>query len=463
MVTSSHNVVVVGAGPAGVRAVETLVAAGVRPTVVDEAAKPGGQIFRSPPDELKRSARGVYGFEAARAIRVHGAFDRLVGQIDYRPGATVWNIGPKRLDVLIGGRSSTVPWDYLVLATGAMDRVIPFEGWTLPGVFTLGGAQIALKAQACSIGARPLFFGTGPLLYLVACQYVKAGVPVSAVLDTAPRGARLQAMPSLLLGGTALLKGAAYIAQLRARGVELVSGVRPVAAIAGADGGVSSFVWQDHHGDEHRTDCDALGFGYGLRSETQLAELCGLQFAFDPRQRQWLPVVDREGRGSVPGVYLAGDGARVRGAELAELTGEQAARALLVDMGQQEHVPRLRALGRKLRRAERFRRALDCTAFPFPVKLASSMRSDIVLCRCEGITAGEWRAAATTLGASEVNRGKAFSRVGMGRCQGRVCGHAAAEVMAAERGVPLEDVGWFRCQPPVKPIPLSILAKRAPP
>src|SRR6185369_7515699 len=109
-----------------------------------------------------------------------------------------WDVRPGMLHLLSNGRNDEIAYRDLILATGARDRVIPFPGWTLPGVYTLGGAQIALKYQGCAVGRRVVFMGTGPLLYLVAYQYAKAGAAVAAVLDTACFGDKLAAAPAML-------------------------------------------------------------------------------------------------------------------------------------------------------------------------------------------------------------------------------------------------------------------------
>ena len=177
---------IVGAGPAGIRAAEVLVKAGIRPLVVDEAPLGGGQIYRQRlvPDE--RSPRDLYGSEAAKATALHETIAALADRIDYWPQALVWNVGGNVADIAVAGHNRRADFTHLVLATGATDRVLPFAGWTTPGVFSLGGAQVALKSQGCAIGERVVFLGSGPLLYLVAWQYMKAGAKVEAVLDTAP-------------------------------------------------------------------------------------------------------------------------------------------------------------------------------------------------------------------------------------------------------------------------------------
>uniref|UniRef100_UPI000B1C6CB9 NAD(P)/FAD-dependent oxidoreductase n=1 Tax=Burkholderia sp. E168m22 TaxID=1561199 RepID=UPI000B1C6CB9 len=158
--------VIVGAGPAGVRAAEALVDAGLRPVVIDENARWGGQIYRQPPANAAfvRGKRTLYGFEAAKADAVHRTMAALLPHVDYRPNTLAWSCGASRVDTLQDGREVTVPYSHLIVASGATDRMLPVPGWTLAGVYTLGGAQVALKAQGCAIGRRIVFAGTGPLL-----------------------------------------------------------------------------------------------------------------------------------------------------------------------------------------------------------------------------------------------------------------------------------------------------------
>ena len=194
----SPRVIVVGAGPAGTRCAETLVKAGIRPTVIDEGRHNGGQIYRRQPENFTRSYVTLYGTEAARAASVHRSFDALHEHIDYRPETLIWNIAGSEVFIVSGTRQQTLPFDALVLCTGATDRLMPLKGWNQAGTFSLGGAQVALKSQACAIGRQVVFLGTGALLYLVAAQYVKAGAEVAAVLDTSPWHARVMAFPKLL-------------------------------------------------------------------------------------------------------------------------------------------------------------------------------------------------------------------------------------------------------------------------
>lgn len=454
---SEPRLVIVGAGPAGMAAAATLAAHGVMATVVDEAPRSGGQIYRRPPQGFRRGASVLYGFEAGKAQRLHRDFDALTAHIDYRPDAIVWHLEPGVLHLLCDGAPEALPFDRVLLATGAVDRVIPFDGWTLPGVFTLGGAQVALKYQGCAVGRRTVFLGSSPLLPLVAHQYRKTGADVVAVLDTAPRTAKLRALATLVYSGApTLAKGLWYAASLAAKRVPYRHGVAPVRALGGPDG-VTGLEYRGPDGRDHRLACDAVACGFGLKSEWQLADLAGCRFVFDRAARQWSVQHDSAGRTSVPEVYVAGDGAKIRGAEAAELAGRRAALSMLADSGLPGDAAAAARLDRRLHRLEQARDALQ-RAFPFPDALARSIPDGCIVCRCEAVTAGDIRRAVRELGADDVNRAKAFSRVGMGRCQGRICGPAAAEIVAEARGLDIADAGRLRGQPPVKPMPIAPLA-----
>lgn len=449
------RVVVVGAGPAGIRAAETLVAGGLVPIVIDESERAGGQIYRRPPHGFTRPPEALYGSEAAKAVALHRTFDAMAaaGRLAHHPRSSVVAIAQGRLQVLDAEGSRWIAYDRLILATGAMDRIMPVPGWESAGVYGLGAMQIALKAQGAALGRRLVLAGSGPLLTLLAVQLLKAGAEVAAVLDTTPmrqqlRGfAGLSARPLFALRGLSMRRRLAglYHAGARLDGIE-TDECGPVAML-----------WRDGRGRQQRTACDAVGLGWHLRAETRLADLAGCDFAYDETWRQWLPKADAMGRAG-PGVYLAGDGLRILGADGAEVAGRLAAAACLKDLGLP--APDIAADRRRLGRLGRFARGV-AEAFPWPAETARDLPGETVICRCEGVTAAALRET-VEFGGGEVNRAKSLGRVGMGRCQGRYCELAAAEIVAGCAGHDhAQAAGRLRGQAPVRPAPVAALLQDA--
>ncbi len=462
MTLATTRVVIIGAGPAGIRAAETLAQAGLRPILVDEGRLPGGQGYRRPSAGLALDMDALLGTQAAKYRALHARFAELAPAIDYRPETLAWAVHEGTLHVARDGAAATLPFDALLIAAGAADRVFPVKGWTLPGVFTLGGAQVILKDQGCLIGRRMVFLGSSPLLSLAALQYRQFGADVAAICDTTPLREKLLAAPALAPAAATALRGLGYLARLRRDGVPMFSGTTPLA-IEGRDH-VEAVRFRLGDGEERVIACDAVAFGYGLKPETQLAELAGARFGYDPVFRLWGPNLDADGRAR-PGLYLAGDCAAIGGADAAEASGTLAALALLADLGgevthrERRDMPRLR---REVARYRSFQKGL-ARAFAWPgSRGATAIADEVELCRCENVTAGDIRAAiAADLGPVDVNRVKAITRCGMGRCQGRMCGPALQEIAAAASARPLAEVGRLRGQAPVKPLAIGSAAAPA--
>lgn len=450
-----ERIAIVGAGPAGIAAAATLVDAGWRPTVIDEQGAPGGQIYRSLAPGMNRSYAALYGSEAEKAFRTHERFATIKPAVDYLAGTIVWGRERNALCIVnANGLLDIVPFDYVIAATGAIDRQIPVPGWTTPGVYTLGGAQIALKHQLAHIGRRTVFAGTGALLYLVAWQYMRSGGSVACVLDSSTKIDKLRALPAMLSKPRMALRGAQYAAMLRAYGVPVHDGARLCAIEHASDAQESQLSVKFAKGDRFFfINGDAVALGYGLKPESQLAELFDVKFEFDASQRLWLPGVAADGSTSDPLFYMAGDGCNVLGADAASLMGERAAWTLISRMGISAPKERISEIDRSLENERRFSSGLRM-AFQVPKIKQHELPDETIVCRCEVVTAGELRKASTQWDTIEINRIKALTRCGMGRCQGRMCGSAAAEIIAAHREIDIETVGRLRTQQPLKPIPL---------
>jgi NADPH-dependent 2,4-dienoyl-CoA reductase/sulfur reductase-like enzyme len=452
---------VIGGGPAGLAAAAAAAELGVQVVLFDEQSAPGGQIYRAieKADDSDRAVLGrdyTRGTALARSFRASGA--------GYRADSDVWIVTPEReIGVVSSAGAGIVEAQHIIIATGSMERTVPFPGWTLPGVMTAGAGQILLKQEGMTPDAAApggvVLAGSGPLLLLVACQYVRAGVGVQALLDMTPRSGYLRALPHLPLALTAdsyFATGLALRRELGLAEVPVIFGVSDLAAKG--DDRLTSVEYIAGRR-RCRLDAELLMVHFGVVPNGHLAAALGVEEFWDRRQLCWRPSTDAWGGTNIAGIALAGDCGGIAGARAAEYSGRlaalQAASALgLIDAEERD---RLAApVRRKLRRDLRIRPFLEALFTPSAALLANAA-DDTVICRCEEVAAGRLRET-VKLGCQGPNQVKAFTRTGMGPCQGRQCGAAVEHIVAAARGVEVETVGRFRVRPPVKPITLGTLA-----
>lgn len=453
------DVAVVGGGPAGIGAALAAAESGAAVLLIDEHARPAGQYFKGPAE----------GFEPGRGKdqeRIRTLRSELAGHdVEVFSDAVVWGIFDRRnIMVVHEGRSELVQAGAVVLATGAYDRPVPFPGWTLPGVMTAGAAQTFVKAQRVLPGKRILLAGAGPFLLPVARGLAEAGAEVILVEATSSTawlglGPAAAGVPALI--GEAV----GYARALRRLGVRRYSSHKIVRAIG--DGAVSAAVisrvdgdWRAVPGTERTLDVDAIATGYGFVPSTELAESVGLSLRFDPYAQTWFVETDDDMETSEPGVFAAGEITGIAGSDVAFLEGRLAgigaashARAI----GPAEAADRRRAERRSgLRARHRFAAALNRTFRPRP-GLWDGLADDVVVCRCEEVTAGEIRERVRN-GCTSPKALKDWTRAGMGLCQGRVCSGSVARLIAEGLEKPLESVPRGTIRPPVKPVPIDVLA-----
>lgn len=446
--------VIIGAGPAGLACAKVLLDAGLRPIILDESPRPGGQGTRRLTPPMAAQSDRFMGRAYAQATQQREAEeDAILARCDWRPNHLVWGIFDRRIEILHNDRAESLPYDQLMIATGATDRIMAMPGWTLPGVFSLGAAQVALKQHGAFIGSRVILAGSSPLLYLAAAQYLRMGHKDLTIVDTASARDKRRAAWGMLTSAPATLwEGVRLLRELRGTGVRRIEGAQLVRATG--DTRVEALEIRHSDGRPETLGCDALAFGYGLRPETQLAELAGAEFRFDTALRNWFPVIDRDGRAGER-LWLAGDSAVTGGRVAAAQSGRLAGLSMLESRPNAPAMPdNLAALRRSVGRLRRFQRVM-AGAFRWPHEAAQTLPDNTVVCRCERVTAGEIRQAISKeAGPIEVNRVKAITRCGMGRCQGRYCAQTLQELTACTSGLPVAQVGRLRAQAPVRPIPL---------
>jgi NADPH-dependent 2,4-dienoyl-CoA reductase/sulfur reductase-like enzyme len=450
------DLLVVGAGPAGMAAAIVARKNGLEVAVVDDQSTPGGQIWRS----IELTARRddilgpsyVEGRAIAEMFRACGA--------TYLSGAQLWQVEPGfRAFVTRDRRAEIIESNALIFATGAQERPVPFPGWTLPGVLTVGAAQILLK-NAGQIPIGPVWIaGSGPLPLLYAVQLLRAGGQVAGYLDTTPAGqwrAALRHLPRALRASSDLIKGLVWTAALRKSNTRLIKGITKIEAL-GQDR-IETLRYRSHNGATTTVEASTLLVHEGVVPNIHPALSLDCKVAWDVAQDCYAPVVDGWGESSRADLFVAGDGTGIAGAKAAQLRGKLAALRVATKLGVlSEDAAALAAqpIRRKLRRELAARPFLDALFKPRTEIFAPTDQT--IVCRCEEITAGEIRALAT-VGRPGPNQMKAASRAGMGYCQGRQCGYTVTRILCAAQNRPPSEVGFFNIRPPLKPVTIGELA-----
>ncbi|MGW8391924.1 FAD-dependent oxidoreductase [Pseudoduganella sp. HUAS MS19] len=391
--TQFFDILIVGAGPAGLAAAHAASSTGMPGkrsiAIVDDNPLAGGQIWRGgPAKQQEQRARQLWqGIEAA-------------GNVSFLPGTRVlMQTQPGELLVQDAEQARTIRYNQLILATGARELLLPFPGWTLPGVTGAGGLQALAKGGYPVQGKRVVVAGTGPLLLAVAATLKERGAIVAAIVEQA-------GMPAL----------ARFAAGLALTPAKAVQAVRLGVALRGIPYFANSYV-TTARGDVQLTsvqiqrkgakldiDCDYLACGYGLLPNTELARALGCDI------EQGAVKTDPWQRTSVPNVLCAGEGTGVGGVDLALVEGRIAGLAACGEgLAPEQFTERTLWQGFAARLAR---------TFALREELRTLAQADTIVCRCEDVCHEELREQPTWRSA------KLHTRCGMGPCQGRICGNA---------------------------------------
>lgn len=458
----SVDVLVIGGGPAGMTAAAAAANAGLSVALVDERPDAGGQIYRGLEGGPFRES-GSLGTDYSKGASIIERFRSA--SIATFFGASLWRIdtdqnGGKAL-FYSSGLHTTMSFRKLILATGAMERPVPFPGWTLPGVMNLGAAQLLLKSSALVPSGRVALLGNGPLLFLFAQQLTNAGVKIASILDTAPRVSRLalgiKHMRALVANREKVLKGIGMLRTVRQSGIPVYRDVSTVVALGQERLKRLTFVSSGQSG---QLELDLLLVHEGLIPNTHLSHALGCKHVWSNSQACFIPVTDGRGRSSNRNVFIIGDGASIRGADAAPASAEVAVATILADLDKVDtkNCKKMTRALQSLRQEESFRPFLNSL---YPPRLSvAPIADETIICRCEEVKASTLREAIKdgAIGPAQV---KAYTRCGMGPCQGRMCALQVSQLLARETSSSIGDVGSYNVRFPLKPILLGDMAAAA--
>jgi thioredoxin reductase len=427
-------------------------------TLLDGYPRPGGQYYRLPPERLlsratRRQQEGLRLWQST-----------LDAGVEILPERVVWNLTHERVLIIAGphGRG-TIRAGAVIVASGAYERLVPFPGWTLPGVMTSGAAQ-ALLYQGVQPGRRVLLAGCGPLQWTTAAEILEAGVEVAAVLEGSPLYPQVFEHLSGMWGqwGRAM-EGTHALVTCARHGVPFRRGWGILAAlgktevegalIARLDAG-----WRPIPGTEREVICDTICLGWGFVPFNALSRLAGAEQAWSAGLGGEVPVRGKDFETSAPGIYAIGDGAGTGGYRMAMLEGQVAGTSAAARLG---HIDgkawvEMHRLQPAIERERAFQRLYAAAFTPGP-GVYELAKEDTILCRCEGARLAALKQAVAG-GAATTAEVKAVTRCGMGECQGRVCGQAVAQITARLTGQTVEQVGLFTPRPPVFSLPVERLS-----
>lgn len=391
-----YDIVIVGAGPAGLAAAEAALTRGARVAWLDAQASAGGQVWR----------KDVEHGWPRRAQRV---IDHVLRHPNatWIPQTQVIAAEPGELLLQNEHNALRVEYDALILATGARELLLPFPGWTLPGVTGAGGLQALAKQGWPLAGRRVVISGSGPLLLAAAATAKRHGARVLGIYEQTSEAAVHRFARKLWRWPGKAAQAASFRTQLA--GIPYRFG-SIVARAIGSD--ALQLIEVDGPHGVQRIECDQLAVGYGLVPNVELAHMLGCAMKHEGAHPS--VKVDATQRTSIENIYAAGELCGIGGRDCAWTEGRIAgltATGTAIDASLLRKRGHARAFANALR--EHF--ALD----PYIYDLAEP---DTVICRCEDVT------LQALVHYDDARSAKLATRCGMGACQGRVCGTALAEL-----------------------------------
>ncbi len=461
MLAEEYDVVIIGAGPAGMSAASILAEHSVKTLLIDENGHLGGQLWRGLTEQPDSSFRFIN--SSNNKINLLAATGYRNGSLHIHETACVLGVFPENYILLSSKEEGIIEIKAgnIIFATGAREKVRPFEGWTLPGVMTVGAVQILLKNHHVLAASEMLINGAGPLMYLLAGNVLSRNGKITALLDrssftsllgtTRVMGGQLgklgQGFSSLgyLIKSRLLPKYSRQIVRAESKGDRIEATTVEISS----DGTIVN-------GSSQRYKTQLIAMTNGFVGNIELPQVAGCELDYSSDKGGWFVTVDSSMETSVSTIFAAGEITGIAGGDKAVVEGQLAALSVLHQLerlSETDFGRRQKALLTKRKQYQRFGTYLN-RQWRIPAKEWETIADDTIICRCEDITIGKLRSWIKA-GFTTSNVLKKATRCSMGNCQGRTCGPLIYDILAA--CVPAGETKPFSVRMPIKPVPLGDL------
>jgi thioredoxin reductase/bacterioferritin-associated ferredoxin len=458
-----QDLIVIGAGPAGISAAITASRHGLKVTLIDDSSIAGGQIYRATPKEWTRNAStpGDQDLDDGNVLRDLLSKSNVVHLTNH----VVWAVAPGfEVRAVSDTKEIKLSAKQLIICSGVTERILPFPGWTTPGVIGLAASTNLLKSQQILPGENPVIAGSGPLLYAVADAIIVAGGKPAAIADLGSLVDWIVSLPKLLTAPALLFRGLLWRARIFKARIPVLHR-HHVARVHGEDQVETIELMPINANGTPLLKKKSIKFkstslivGHGLIPSVEISRLLKAKHLYRAKRGGWIPEIDAFQRTKISGLYVAGDCGGISGAKTAALSGTIAGLRASFDsdmISQKTFQDLYHLTERKKNKAERFGKQMG-KLMSIRSGLLEGLTPDTIVCRCEDITYGQIMGAIKA-GAADCNEVKAWTRAGMGPCQGRTCGETIAEILSRQVG-DRDKAGFFTARVPLRPCTIDALA-----
>lgn len=461
------DLLIIGSGFAGIVAASEFADTRIRVVVVDENLHIGGQLLRRIPDKMGQYLR----YSPDYVKRVGYSFIEAAkrNRIEILNNTRIIGVYPDR-KVLIerdGNKVEELDCGAIIMATGARERFLPFKGWTLPGVYSTGMAQVLMKSSAVLPAQRVVVAGSGLFLYSVAYELVKNGAEVPAVLEQSAMMDKVKLVPALAHQLSKVSEGARYLGRLFFSGAAIRYRQRVIEARG--DGSLEKVVvarvddnGRIMQGKEKIIPAEALAVGYGFVPNVELLQMAGCGLEYDVEKGGWIAVTDDRLETCVSSIYAAGEVTGIGGALKSVNEGQLAALSVREQIGDistaQAEARRSRLLKERKHHMDFVRRFNGL--YRIPSAAYEDIPDETIVCRCEDVTVGDIKSA-VKMGLKTPAALKLAVRTGMGNCQGRTCGPILFDLLGGLGGLSPSELRPLTVRPPIKPVSIGALINKS--